>query len=178
MHSEGFKVEKNSRMKTKFTFFFPFYTNSNSISPLGAMKCSTLPSTQFFLSFSPSSSSSFTTTTLFFGVFFFGMGTGLRTSYKSKSPSTCENWCFNLPLFAPPSDSPPFHSLGKAKNAFLLTTTLWGSTKLTMSILELVKNGGVDVLSTMSSIHNIYSILIQFEQQGKKRMEKNKKWKK
>jgi hypothetical protein len=47
-----------------------------------------------------------------------------------------------------------------------------------MSILELVKNGGVDVLSTMSSIHNIYSILIQFEQQGKKRMEKNKKWKK
>jgi hypothetical protein len=94
------------------------------------------------------------------------MGTSLKISYKSKSPSTCENWCFNLPLSAPPFDSLPFHAFGKVENTFLLATTLWGSTKLTMSILELVKNGGADVLSTMSSIHSIYSIFIEFEQQG------------
>jgi len=35
-----------------------------------------------------------------------------------------------------------------------------------MSTLELVKNRGACVLSTMSSIHSISSILIKFEQQG------------
>jgi hypothetical protein len=34
-----------------------------------------------------------------------------------------------------------------------------------MSTLELVKNGGVGVLSTMSSIHNMFSIFVKFERQ-------------
>jgi hypothetical protein len=34
-----------------------------------------------------------------------------------------------------------------------------------MSILELIKNGEACVLSTMSSIHNIFSIFTKFEQQ-------------
>jgi hypothetical protein len=57
-------------------------------------------------------------------VILFGMGTNLRFFYKSKAPSTRENWHFNLSLFAPASDSTPFHALGKAKNALLLATTL------------------------------------------------------
>jgi hypothetical protein len=40
---------------------------------------------------------------------------------------------------------------------------------------ELVKNGGACVLSTMFSIHNISSILIEFQQQRfKKTMEREK----
>jgi hypothetical protein len=56
------------------------------------------------------------------------METGLRIFCTSKSPSTCENWCFNPPFSTTPFDSPPFHALGKAKNALLLETTLWRST--------------------------------------------------
>jgi hypothetical protein len=35
-----------------------------------------------------------------------------------------------------------------------------------MSTLKLVKNGGVGVVSTKFSIHNMSSILTKFEQQG------------
>ncbi len=45
---------------------------------------------------------------------------------------------------------------------------LVGSTKPTMSILELVKNGGVGVLSITSSIHSMLFIFTKFEQQGEK----------
>jgi len=55
-----------------------------------------------------------------------------------------------------------FHALGKAENAFFLAIILWGI-KLTMSILELIKNGRTSVLLTMSSIHNMPSILTNFE---------------
>jgi hypothetical protein len=37
-----------------------------------------------------------------------------------------------------------------------------------MSILELVKNGGVGVLSITSSIHSMLFIFTKFEQQGEK----------
>jgi len=50
------------------------------------------------------------------------MGASLGISYKSKSSSTCENWCFNSSLSTPPSNSTPFHALGKAENALLLAT--------------------------------------------------------
>jgi len=53
----------------------------------------------------------FNTTTFFLSVVFFGMKTCLGIYYKFKSLSTCENWCFNIPLFAPPSNSPPFRAL-------------------------------------------------------------------
>ncbi len=59
----------------------------------------------------------------------------------------------------------------KFENA-LLPTTLWGFTKPTMSILELVKNKGVGVLSTMSSIYSMSSMLTKFDQQNYK-----KQWK-
>jgi hypothetical protein len=52
------------------------------------------------------------------------MGISLGISCKSKSPSTCENWCFNLAFFTLPFESPPFHALERAKNALLLATTL------------------------------------------------------
>ncbi len=56
-----------------------------------------------------------------------------------------------------------------------LATTLWGSTKLAMWILELIQNEGASMLSTMSSIHSISSILTEFEQQRfLKNSEKNK----
>jgi hypothetical protein len=42
---------------------------------------------------------------------------------------------FNPPLFDPPSNSPPFHALGKVENAFFLANTLCGFTKSTMSTL-------------------------------------------
>jgi hypothetical protein len=105
------KLKKNQELKKKITFFFFFGANSSSISHIIAMKCSISPSTQFFLVFFKKSSLFFNTTTFFLGVLFFG--TCLGISYKSKSLSTCENWCFNLPLFAPPSNSPPFRALGK-----------------------------------------------------------------
>ncbi len=78
----------------------------------------------------------------------------------------------------PPSNSPPFHVLGRAKHAFLLPTTLWGYTKPNMSTLKLVKNGGACVLSIMSSIHSIFSIFIEFKQQGFlfKQWKKGKTW--
>jgi hypothetical protein len=47
-----------------------------------------------------------------------------------------------------------------------------------MSILKLVKNGGADVFSTMSSIDSNYSILIEFEQQRFKKNGKEQKMKK
>jgi len=48
--------------------------------------------------------------------------------------------------------------------------------KLIMSTLELVKNGGVGVLSTISLIHNTSSIFTKFKQQGfKKNNEKKTK---
>ncbi len=40
-----------------YSFFFTFLANSNSISPLRTMRCSTSPSTQILSTFSPSSSS-------------------------------------------------------------------------------------------------------------------------
>ncbi len=63
--------------------------------------------------------------------------------------STYENWHFKSSLFVAPGDLTPFdpfHALWKAENAFL-AITFWGSTKLAMSTLELVKNGRVGVLS-------------------------------
>ncbi len=80
--------------------------------------------TQFFLVFSPSLC--FVIITFFHGVIFYGMGTYLKISYKSKSLSTCENWCFNPPLSTPPSNSSPFDALEKAENAVHLIITLWG----------------------------------------------------
>jgi hypothetical protein len=47
-----------------------------------------------------------------------------------------------------------------------------------MPILELVKNGGVTVLSTMSSYITCFSFFSEFEQQGLKKIIKNKKTKK
>ncbi len=89
--------------------------------------------------------------------------THLGFSYKFKSPFTCENWHSNLSFFlASPSNSPSFCALEKNENAFLPTTTLQGSTKLTMSTLELVKNGGASVLSTMFSIHSMSSLGFSF----------------
>jgi hypothetical protein len=97
--------------------------------------------------------SSFLTTVFFLGVLWFGMGTGLRIPCKWKFFSTYENWHFKPSLFATPGDSTPFHpfhAFWKAENVFL-AITFWGSTKLAMSTLELVKNGGVGGLSTMPS---------------------------
>jgi len=45
---------------------------------------------------------------------------------------------------------------------------------LTISIVELVKNGGVGVLSITSSIHSILSILTKFEPQGKNKATEKK----
>jgi len=42
------------------------------------------------------------------------------------------------------------------KNALPLTTTLWVFTKPAISILELVKNWGAGLLSTISSIHSMF----------------------
>jgi hypothetical protein len=63
-----------------------------------------------------------------------------------------------LPHFLIQSDA-----LAMSKNAFLLVPTLRGFTKPTMSTLELVKNGGVGVLLTMSSIHNMFSTFTKFD---------------
>jgi hypothetical protein len=49
---------------------------------------------------------------------------------------------------------------------------LWGFTKPTMSILEFIKNKGVGVLSTISSIYSMSSMLTKFDQQNFK-----KQWK-
>jgi len=62
-------------------------------------------------------------------------------------------------------DSPSFCALWKFENVLFIGITLCGCTKLVMSTLELVKNGRIDVLSLMSSIHSMSSILIEFEQQ-------------
>jgi hypothetical protein len=112
--------------------------------------------------------------TFFFCVFLFGMRIGLRISCKSNSCSTCENWYFNFSLSVPPLDSTSFHALGKARNA-LLATTLWGSTKLAMPTLELVKNGRVSVLSIMFSLHNMSFTFTKFEQQRFKNIVKKNK---
>ncbi len=106
----------------------------------------------FFLTFSLFS---FITTTFFLGALLFEMEINLKLFYKSKSPSPYENWHFNPSLFAPSFNSTPFHTLGKAKNA-LLTITLWRFTNPTMSTLKLIKNVTISVLSTMSSIHNMF----------------------
>jgi hypothetical protein len=68
--------------------------------------------------------------------------------------------CHILPHFLIPLS---FHALEKAKNAFLPTIIIRGSTKLAMSTFKMVKNEGV---ATISSIHNMSSILTGFEQQG------------
>ncbi len=131
----------------KFTFFFfAFLTNSSSNFSFRAMR--------WYFTIEPIFSNFFTPFILvfqhnclfFFSVIFFGMGTGWRISCKSKSPSTYENWPFNLPLSSPPSNSPLFCALGKAENA-LLATTLWGSTKLAMSTPKLKKKMGELVCS-------------------------------
>jgi hypothetical protein len=44
-----------------------------------------------------------------------------------------------------------------------------------MSILELVKNEGVGVLSTMSSIYSMSSMLTKFDQQDKRKQWKGAK---
>jgi hypothetical protein len=44
-----------------------------------------------------------------------------------------------------------------------------------MSTLELVKNGGACVMSTMSLIHNISFIFTKFDQQMYKKIVKNNK---
>ncbi len=80
-------------------------------------------------------------------------------------------------IFTPSSNSTPFHALQKVETT-LLATTLCGYTKPTMSTLELFQNGGADGLSTISSIHNISSIFIKFEQQGKKKQQNKQKTKK
>ncbi len=120
----------------------------------------------FFLTFSPFS---FITTTFFLGALLFEMEINLKLFYKSKSPSHYENWHFNPSLFAASFNSTPFHTLGKAKNA-LLTTTLWRFTNPTMSTLKLIKNVTISVLSTMSSIHNMFFIFTKLEQQGLKKI--------
>ncbi len=104
-----------------------------------------------------------------FGAFFFEVGINFFNLKKNPNSISLVNWRFNFWLFAPPFDSPPFHTLGKAENAFLLATTLWRCTKPTMLILELDKNGKVGVLSTISSIHSLSSILTKFEQHGFKK---------
>jgi hypothetical protein len=55
-----------------------------------------------------------------------------------------------------------------SENAFLLATTLRGSTKPTVSILELVQNERVGVLSTMSSIYSMSFILTKLKQREQK----------
>ncbi len=107
----------------------------------------------------------FTTIASFHGVFLFRMIISLRISKKSKSLSTCKNWCFNPSLSTPPSNSIPFHALEKTKNA-LLMTTFGRFTKLAMSTLKWIKEGEASVLSTMSLIYNMLSIFKQIEQQG------------
>ncbi len=112
------KLTKNLKDENKiYLFFFAFFANLTSISSLRVMKCSTSPSTHFFLIFSPSSSSSITQIAFSLHIFKFEIGISLGISCKSKSPSTCENWWLNLPLFAPPFQSPPFPALERAKNA-------------------------------------------------------------
>jgi hypothetical protein len=52
------------------------------------------------------------------------------------------------------------------ENVLLLVTTLWGSTKLVMLTLKLIKNGEANVLATtMSLIYNILSMLTKFDRQ-------------
>jgi hypothetical protein len=51
------------------------------------------------------------------------MGTNLGIFCTFISLSICENKCFNLPFFTPPSYLPSFCALEKAKNAFFWTTT-------------------------------------------------------
>ncbi len=113
--------------------FFSFLANSSSIFPHSVIWCRTSPSTQFFPTFSPFSSSSFIITIIafFFVVIFLGRGANLKVSWKSKSPSTCENKCFKLPwtkLFVLTSKTPSFWPFPITRNAFLPTTTLCGST--------------------------------------------------
>jgi hypothetical protein len=61
------------------------------------------------------------------------------------------------------------------------TTTLWGSIKLAMLTFKLIKNGGVGVLSTMSSIHkcffHYYRIwTTRVKENNEKEQKKPKKW--
>jgi hypothetical protein len=97
--------------------------------------------------------SSFTTIIFFLDALQFGMGINLSISCKWFFFFTYEYWHFKPSLFATPGDSTPFHpfhALWKVENAFL-AITFWRFTKLAMLTLELVKNGGVGVLSTMPS---------------------------
>ncbi len=98
----------------------------------------------------------------FFVTLFLGRGAGLRIFHESKSPWTCENGCFNPPW--PKLSTFIFETLpfAKVKNAILWTTTLWGFTNPTMLTLDVLKNEVMGVLSTMSSIHKIFSTFTQF----------------
>jgi hypothetical protein len=120
------------------------------------------------------------------------LGSNLRVQYKNVwldmrkirltfgffLSSSFLSWFFLIFLL-----SLSFHELGNIENALFLTITLWRSTKLIILTLELIKNGGVGVLSTMSSIrkgifhsHKIWTMRIK---KGlKKNSEENKKTKK
>ncbi len=140
------------------------------------MRC-TSPSAKFFPTFS---FSFFTTTTFFLGVLFFGMGTDLGIYYKSKSPSTCENWCFNPPLFAPPSDSPPFCAFGRAENVLFLATQFVRIHKTNCVDSRTGKIGGAFVLSTMFRFIAFLPFSQNLSNKGKKKVgkkrQKLKKW--
>jgi hypothetical protein len=87
-------------------------------------------------------------------------------------PTFSENWRFNASLFIPPFDSVSFHAPEKGENAYL-AITLWGSKKLAILTLELIKK--------RDSYNNILIPwhVFQFEQsQEKKTMRKIEKAKK
>jgi hypothetical protein len=108
---------------------------------------------------------SFITIVLFFGVFFFlGMGIDLGIFCKFKSPSTCENDTSTLHFQLHLSfDSTPFHAFGKAKNAFLLAITLWGSNLIRFFLNESicidvwVLHNWLQVEESKSNIYLFYS---------------------
>jgi len=61
----------------------------------------------------------------------------------------------------------------------ILHGVFYGSRRPAISTLKFVKNRGVDVFRTMSSIHNIFSIVTKIKQQGLKKPPKQnpkKKW--
>ncbi len=74
--------------------------------------------------------------------------------------------------------SPSCRALGRVENAFLVTTTLWGSTKLTMSTLKLVKMKELVCSYTMSLIHSMSSFSQHLSKKGKRKQWRKKKTKK
>jgi len=171
-------VYKNTFYYNDFYFFFAFLANSSSISLYNAIKCKTSLSAQIFSTFSPSSSSSFIVTIVafFFVAFFLGRGASLGIYCKSKSLSTCENDCFNLPwpkLSILTSQTPSFWTFPRIGNAFLRTTTLCGFTKPTLPTLYVFENGMVGVHSTMSSSSHEMSYNFNLKNRWKKNLEIN-----